>query len=79
MSIMAQSLGYGTKIIAALINVINGDRKAEYQEKLGIPEDMEAAAILLVGKERDVSAESADAVTGASVRNRLDEMTTIVN
>lgn len=41
MSIMAQSLGYGTKIIAAPINVINGDRKTEYQEKLGIPEDPE--------------------------------------
>ncbi|MDO4266242.1 MAG: hypothetical protein Q4C63_07280 [Eubacteriales bacterium] len=39
---------------------------------------MEAAAILLVGRAKDMSGEAADAVTGASVRNSMEEMTTIV-
>lgn len=66
MSIAAISLGYGTKIVSSPAGSIN----ASFKERLGIPDDMEAVAVLLIG----VEDESADAVTSASVRNDLSEM-----
>ena len=40
MSVAAQLLGYGTKIISSPTLAVNGENQAVYQEQLGIPEDV---------------------------------------
>lgn len=75
MAAEALLLGYGTKIISSPTIVLNGDKQAEYKELLGIPEDMSAVCVLLVGQADDVEY---DAVTSATVRNAEDELVTIV-
>ena len=77
MSVTAQLLGYGTKILTAPTMALNGEKQEEYRQLLGIPEDYSAAAILLVGY-ADSSAGEADGATGATERNPLDEQVTYV-
>ncbi len=74
MSIEAQLLGYGTKIISSPTIALNGENQAEYKDLLGIPEDQAAVAVLLIGRE----ASDVDAVSGATERNAMDEVATIV-
>ena len=74
MSAEAQLLGYGTKIISSPTIALNGTKQKEYRKLLGIPEDQSAVAVLLVGKEKT----GADAVTGATERNPLEDMVTVV-
>ena len=74
MSIEAQLLGYGTKILSSPTIVLNGENQAEYKELLGIPGDQSTVAVLLVGRE----ASDIDAVSGATERNALEETVTFV-
>jgi len=79
MSVTAQLLGYGTKIISSATMALNGQKQEEYRELLGIPAEYSAVAVLLIGHE-DVSIdESADGYTGATTRNPLEEMVTYVS
>lgn len=78
MSVAAQLLGYGTKIISSPTLAVNGENQAAYREQLGIPENQAAAAFLLIGMEDTSMDESADAYTSATPRNPLDEMVTYV-
>ena len=73
MSVAAQLLGYGSKIISSPTMALNGEKQAEYRELLGIPEDMAAAAVLLIGYEDSSVDESIDGYTGASARNPLTD------
>ena len=77
MSVTAQLLGYGTKILSSPTIALNGEKQEEYRQLLGIPEDYSAAAVLLVGYADD-SAEEVDGVTGATERNPLEEQVTYV-
>ena len=78
MSVAAQLLGYGSKIISSPTIALNGEKQAEYRQLLGIPEDQSAAAILLIGKE-DVSVdETMDGYSGATERAPLDDVVTFV-
>ena len=76
MSVAAQLLGYGTKIISSPTLAVNGEKQAEYRELLGIPEDQTAVAFLLVGRADTSAGGDTDASAGASTRNPLDEMVT---
>ncbi len=76
MSVEAQLLGYGTKILSSTTMVLNGEKQAEYRELLGIPEDMSAVAVLLVGFADEAAA--ADAVSSATTRNPTDTVVTYV-
>lgn len=67
-----RSLGYGTKVVAAPRNTINSN--AELEAALGIPEDIDVAAILLIGK----TDTSIDGATGSIERNPFDEAMTYV-
>lgn len=78
MCVMANALGYGTKIIASPTIAFNGDKKAEYKEMLGIPDDMEASDVILIGKENKDIDTSADGYTGATERNDFDSVVTYV-
>lgn len=78
MSVAAQLLGYGSKIISSPTMALNGANQAEYRELLSIPEDMSAVAVLLVGMEDTTVDESVDGYTGASVRNPLDDMVSYI-
>ena len=79
MSVTAQLLGYGTKIISSPTIALNGEKQAEYKELLGIPAEQQAAAILLVGVE-DISVDTtADGYTGATERNPLAELVTYIS
>ena len=77
MSVTAQLLGYGTKILTSPTIALNGEKQEEYRQLLGIPEDYSAAAVLLVGY-ADTSAEETDGATGATERNPLNEQVTYV-
>lgn len=74
MSVAAQLLGYGTKIISSPTMTLNGSRKAEFDAMLGIPDGMKAVAVLLIGAEDTTT----DGVTSATMRNPLNEMVTYV-
>ena len=76
MSVEAQLLKYGTKIISSPTIVLNGENQETFRELLGIPDDQSAVAVLLVGME-DTSLE-ADAVTAATIRNAAEEIVTKV-
>ena len=73
MSAEAQLLGYGTKIISSPTIALNGEKQAEYKELLGIPDDMSAVCVLLIGK---TDTEAYDAVSGATTRNSPEEVVT---
>ncbi|MDO5444900.1 MAG: nitroreductase family protein [Eubacteriales bacterium] len=76
MSVEAQLLGYGTKIISSPTISLNGPNQAEYKELLGIPDDMAAVCVLLIGK---TNTEEFDAVSGATERNNINEIVTYLN
>ena len=77
MSVTAQLLGYGTKILTSPTIALNGEKQEEHRQLLGIPEDYSAAAVLLVGY-ADSAVDEADGVTGATERDPLDEQVTYV-
>ena len=75
MAVETYALGYGAKIISSPTIALNGANKAEYKKALGIPEDMNAKAILLIGK---YDKTNVDAVTGATTRKAKDEVSTFI-
>ena len=78
MSVAAQLLGYGTKIISSPTMALNGAEQDTYRELLGIPQDCSAAAILLVGHADTSVDENADGYTGATARNAAEQMVTYI-
>ncbi len=78
MSAEAQLLGYGSKIISSTTIALNGERKAEFDEMLSIPDGYSAVAVLLVGKEDTSIDETMDGYTSATPRNPFDEVVTYV-
>ena len=74
MAVEAQILGYGTKIMTAPTMGLNGENKEEYKELLGIPENQNFAAVLIVGKADNTVDTSATATT----RNAFDEVVTVI-
>ena len=75
MAVETFALGYGAKIISSPTIVLNGENKAEYKNALGIPEEMNAKAVILIGK---YDKSNADAVTGATPRKDKNEVATFV-
>ena len=75
MAVETFALGYGAKIISSPTMVLNGENKAEYKKALGIPEDMNAKAVLLIGK---YDKSNVDAVTGATTRKDKNEVVTFI-
>ncbi len=67
MSVAALSLGYGTKILSSPSIALNGDKKADFDKLLQIPEGYSNVAVLLIGHN------DLDAATGASTRNSMEE------
>ena len=49
-AVEANFLGYGAKIISSPTIALNGDNKEHFKKILGIPEDMSAKAVLIIGK-----------------------------
>ena len=78
MSAAAQLLGYGSKILSSPTIALNGEKQDEYRELLGIPEDMSAVAVLLVGLEDSSIDDSMDGYTGASERKPETDVVTYV-
>lgn len=78
MSAAAQLLGYGSKIISSPTMALNGEKQDEYRELLGIPEDMSAVALLLIGYEDSTIDESIDGYTAASERKPVTDVVTYV-
>ena len=76
-AIMAQLLGYGTKIETSPAAAINDNADALYAA-LGIPEGQKAMSIVKIGKADTSVDESLDGFTGATERNPFDDMATIV-
>ena len=76
MAIMAQLLGYGTKIESSPATAIN--ENAELSAKLGIPEGKIAVAVIKIGKVDTKITPEIDGYSGATVRNPFDQMTTKV-
>ncbi|HOQ23308.1 MAG TPA: nitroreductase family protein, partial [Bacillota bacterium] len=69
MSIAALSLGYGTKILASPTIVLNGEKKAYFDQLLQVPEGYSNVAVLIIGR----NDESVDATAGASTRKPMEE------
>ncbi len=78
MSVEAQLLGYGTKILSSPTIALNGSRQAEFYEQLGVPEGYTVVAVLLIGVEDTSVDTTADTYTGATERNPLDEVVTYI-
>ena len=74
MFVVAASLGYGVKIVFGGASALNNPST---KSVLGIPEEMNAVAILLIGKE-DTDMLSLDGITGPTTRKPFDEVATIV-
>lgn len=77
MAIMAQLLGYGTKIETSPASAIN-DNADTFYETFGIPEGQKAMSVIKIGKADTSVDESLDGFTFATERNPFDEVTTIV-
>lgn len=75
MSIAALSLGYGTKIVSSPSIALNGEKKAEFDKLLQIPEGYSNVAVLLIGH----NDESVDTTSSASTRNAFDEKVKFIN
>ncbi len=75
MVIAATSLGYGTKIVSGGVNQLN---TPDNKSILGIPEEMNIEAILIVGKRDNTIDMTIDGVTGASTRKPLREVSKII-
>ena len=73
MSVAAQLLGYGSKIISSPTIALNGERQEEFAELLGIPEGQAAVAVLLVGYEDTMVDTTMDGYTGATSRSLMSE------
>lgn len=73
MSVEAQLLGYGTKILSSPTMTLNGANRDHFRELLGIPENQSVVAVLLVGH---AEAADADAVSSATERSPLSEVAT---
>jgi hypothetical protein len=78
MSVEAQLLGYGSKIISSPTIALNSARQAEFAALLGIPDGQTAVAVLLVGYEDTGVDTTADAYTGATSRSPMSEKVTYV-
>ena len=78
MSVTAQLLGYGSKIISSPTIALNGEKQEEYRAVLGIPEDYTAVAILLIGYEDTTVDQTADTYSGATERNPMADVVTFV-
>ena len=74
MVIAASSLGYGVKIVSSPTRSLNGENHDAICEKLGVDPSMQAVAVLLIGRPD----QTADAASGASVRDDLDAKTRII-
>ena len=72
MCVEAQILGYGTKILGSTKLALNGDKKAEYNKLLKIPDGMQHICVVLVGH----PAEDPDATTGATDRKDTADVVT---
>lgn len=77
MAIMAQLIGFGTKIETSPATAIN-DNIGTFGSRLGIPENQKARTIIKIGKVDTKINESMDGYTSATTRNPFDEMATIV-
>lgn len=64
--------GYGAKIVSSPCKMLNDN----YKTKLGIPTDMNAVAVVMIGKVRNV--DGVDSVTSASTRKAFDEVVTMI-
>ena len=78
MSAEAQLLGYGSKVISSPTIALNGERRAEFAELLGIPEGQSAVAVLLVGYEDTTVDTTLDGYTGATSRSPMSEKVSYV-
>lgn len=74
MSVEAQLLGYGTKIMTAPAMAFNND---ENKALLSVPDGQKIAAVLIVGKAATVE-DNPDAVSSATTRNAFDDVVTII-
>ena len=74
MFVAAASMGYGVKIVAGGASALN---TPSTKSALGIPEDMNAVAILLIGNE-DTEMLSLDGITGPTTRKPFNEVATII-
>ena len=75
MVLAAASLGYGTKIVSSPTMELNGDDHDALCEKLGVDAAYQAVAVLLIGQ----ADQQADAQSGASTRNTIEEKVSFVN
>ena len=75
MVLAAASLGYGTKIVSSPTMALNGDDHDALCEKLGVDAAYQAVAVLLIGQ----ADQQADAQSGASTRNTIEEKVSFVN
>lgn len=75
MSIAALSLGYGTKIVSSPTIALNGEKKADFDKLLQIPEGYSNVAVLLIGH----NDKSVDAMTSASLRSTREEKVKFIN
>ena len=78
MAVMAQLLGYGTKIETSPASAIN-DNLERLGGVLGIPEGQRAAAVIKIGKPDLSVDETLDGFTAATGRNPMNEVTTRVS
>ena len=75
MSVEANLLGYGTKIVSSPTMVLNGARQEEFREMLGIPVDQSVVAVLLVGTSAQ---EEADVISSATTRNAAEDVVSFI-
>ena len=79
MSVTANLLGYGTKIISSPTIALNGEKQQQYKELLGIPEDQAAVAVLLVGQQdKTANEKTVDGFAGATTRSPMEQTITFV-
>lgn len=64
--------GYGAKIVSSPTRVINEN----FKSKLNIPNDMNAVAVVLIGKAKDMT--GVDGVTQATTRKAVDEIAAFI-
>lgn len=75
MVIAAAELGYGSKIVTSGTDQLNKD---DNRALLNIPDNMKVCVIVYVGVEDKAIAHGTDGITGASSRQPLEEVSTIV-
>lgn len=75
MVVAASALGYGTKIVMSGRDQLNTPK---YMEMLQIPEGMKVAVVIYVGKEDTELIKNSDAITGASSRKPMQEVSIVI-